>query len=68
MARNSIYGNSHKDEIVKYSRAIIGNIGHITNEEIEILKFLAYKGSFEEEKIVKIDVKSKLNNLLKEKK
>lgn len=68
MAKNSIYGDFQKDEIVKYSRAIIGNIGHITNEEIEILKFLAYKGSFEDKRVVIIDKDSKLNNLLKEKK
>ena len=52
MAKNSIYGDFQKDEIVKYSRAIIGNIGHITNEEIEILKFLAYKGSFEKKEVI----------------
>jgi hypothetical protein len=68
MARNSTYGDSHGSEISKYARAIIGNAGNISKEEVEILKFLAYKGSFESQRVVIIDKDSKLNNLIKEKK
>lgn len=68
MARNSGFGKYHGSEIQKYARAIIGNASHITNDEVEILKFLAYKGSFENKRVVIIDKDSKLNNLLKEKK
>jgi len=67
MARNSTYGSFHGSEVSKYARSIIGNAGNITQEELEILKFLAYKGSFEDRKVVIIDKDSKLNNLLQKK-
>lgn len=52
MARNSTYGSFHGSEVSKYARSIIGNAGNITQEELEILKFLAYKGSFEDRKVI----------------
>lgn len=67
MARNSTYGSFYGSEVSKYARSIIGNAGNITQEELEILKFLAYKGSFEDRKVVIIDKDSKLNNLLQKK-
>lgn len=59
MAKNSTYGNFHGNEVSKYSRSIIGNAGNITQEELEILKFLAYKGSYEDKKIILIDKEKK---------
>lgn len=52
MARNSTYGSFHGSELSKYARSIVGNAGNITQEELEILKFLAYKGSFEDRKVI----------------
>lgn len=51
MARNSIFGSSHSEEIQKLSRSIIGNAGHITESDLKVLRFLAYKGSFEKQKV-----------------
>lgn len=68
MAKESIYGQSHGNEVCKLARSIIGNAGHITNEEVEILRFLAYKGDHEYKRVVIINKDSKINNLLKEQK
>ena len=68
MSRNSTYGESFGSEVSKLARSIIGNAGNISNEDLEVLKFLAYKGSFESSRAVIIDKDSKLNNLIKEKK
>jgi len=68
MSRNSTYGESFGNEVSKYARSIIGNAGNISSEDLEVLKFLAYKGSFESSRVVIIDKDSKLNNLIKEKK
>jgi hypothetical protein len=68
MSKESIYGSSHGSEVCKLARSIIGNAGHITNEEVEVLRFLAYKGDFESKRAVIINKDSKINNLLKEQK
>ena len=54
MAKNSTFGNFHGSEVSKYARSIMGNAGNISMEELEILKFLAYKGSYEDKKVVLI--------------
>lgn len=52
MAKNSIYGSFHGSEVSKYARSIMSNAGNISMEELEILKFLAYKGSFEKREVI----------------
>lgn len=52
MARNSTYGTHHGSEVMKYARSIMGNAGNITQNEVEILKFLAYKGSYDDKEII----------------
>ena len=59
MATNSTYGSFHGSEVSKYAKSIIGNAGNITQEELEILKFLAYKGSFEDKKVIFAKIKKK---------
>jgi hypothetical protein len=51
MAKNSIYGVSHGSEVSQLSRSIIGNAGYLTKEDIEVLRFLAYKGDNEKQKV-----------------
>ena len=51
MARNGTYGEFFGKEVSKYARAIISNAGNISNEELKILEFLAYKGSYEDKKV-----------------
>jgi hypothetical protein len=62
MSKNSIYGPSHGSEVGTLCRKIIGNAGYITLEEVEVLRFLAHKGDFEDNKVVLIAKDSKLNN------
>lgn len=60
MAKNSTFGNFHGSEVSKYARSIMSNAGNISMEELEILKFLAYKGSYEDKKVVLIGKDSKI--------
>lgn len=67
MSRESISGVN-----IYYAQGAIRNLFHnipfLTEEDLEIIEFLGKKGFHDDKRVVLIDKKSKLNNLLTEKK
>jgi hypothetical protein len=56
MAKNSTYGGSWGTEVAKLCRDIMSNSGHIDKDDLEILRFLSCKGSYEDKKVGFIEI------------
>lgn len=65
MARTSIYGQLHGEEVRRACIKIMGNAGYISQEELKVLQFMAIKGDYEDKRVILISKNSKLNNLVK---